>query len=98
MAGVPECFAGVATVEHVPLSRLAEAKIESAAAVILHSLAFLPRAAQRRLRSSQLVLCLGSSDRSVDSSLAADPGLFRLVHVDVSRAKEVADTVMYHCK
>ncbi|KAL6982066.1 hypothetical protein U1Q18_023682 [Sarracenia purpurea var. burkii] len=89
-----ECLAGVATVEHVPLSRLAEAKIESAAAVILHSLAFLPRAAQRRLRSWQLVLCLGSSDRSVDSSLAADLGLLRLVHVDVSRAEEVADTVM----
>ncbi|XAR54019.1 Glycerate dehydrogenase [Bertholletia excelsa] len=89
-----ECLAGVAVVEHVPLSRLAEAKIESAAAVLLHSLAFLPRAAQRRLRPWQLVLCLGSSDRSVDSSLAADLGLQRLIHVDVSRAEEVADTVM----
>ncbi|PSS24263.1 C-terminal binding protein like [Actinidia chinensis var. chinensis] len=89
-----ECLSGVAAVEHVPLSRLAEAKIESAAAVLLHSLAFLPRAAQRRLRPWQLVLCLGSSDPSVDSSLAADLGLRRLVHVDVSRAEEVADTVM----
>ncbi|PSS04004.1 C-terminal binding protein like [Actinidia chinensis var. chinensis] len=89
-----ECLTGVATVEHVSLSRLAEAKIEAAAAVLVHSLAFLPRAAQRRLRPWQLVLCLGSSDRSVDSSLAADLGLRRLVHVDVSRAEEVADTVM----
>ncbi|KAA8516093.1 hypothetical protein F0562_019272 [Nyssa sinensis] len=87
-------LAGVASVEYVPLSRLAEAKIESAAAVLLHSLAFLPRAAQRRLRPWQLVLCLGSSDRSVDSALAADLSLQRLVHVDVSRADEVADTVM----
>ncbi|CAL5383063.1 unnamed protein product [Camellia sinensis] len=89
-----DCLAGIAVVEHVPLSRLAEAKIESAAAVLLHCLAFLPRAAQRRLRPWQLVLCLGSSDRSVDSALAADLGLRRLVHVDVSRAEEVADTVM----
>ncbi|XP_071697455.1 C-terminal binding protein AN [Rutidosis leptorrhynchoides] len=89
-----EYLAGVARVEHVPLSLLAEAKIESAAAVLLHSLAFLPRAAQRRLRPWQIVLCLGSSDRSVDSAIAADLGLGRLVHVDVSRAEEVADTVM----
>ncbi|KAI3494922.1 hypothetical protein L1887_36962 [Cichorium endivia] len=89
-----EYLAGIARVEHVPLSLLAEAKIESAAAVLLHSLAFLPRAAQRRLRPWQIVLCLGSSDRSVDSAIAADLGLGRLVHVDVSRAEEVADTVM----
>ncbi|KAF7138669.1 hypothetical protein RHSIM_Rhsim07G0011100 [Rhododendron simsii] len=89
-----DCLAGAAVVEHVPLSRLAESKIESAAAVIIHSLSFLPRAAQRRLRPWQLVLCLGSADRSVDSSLAVDLGLHRLVHVDVSRAEEVADTVM----
>uniref|UniRef100_A0A5B7AJL6 Putative C-terminal binding protein AN n=1 Tax=Davidia involucrata TaxID=16924 RepID=A0A5B7AJL6_DAVIN len=89
-----DCLAGLAAVEHVPLSRLAEAKIESAAAILLHSLAFLPRAAQRRLRPWQLLLCLGSSDRSVDSALAADLGLHRLVHIDVSRADEVADTVM----
>nr|GMD09622.1 C-terminal binding protein AN [Ipomoea batatas] len=61
---------------------------------MLHSLAFLPRAAQRRLRPWQLILCLGSSDRAVDSALAADLGLTRLVHVDCSRAEEVADTVM----
>ncbi|EPS68072.1 angustifolia, partial [Genlisea aurea] len=89
-----ECLAGVVQVEHVPLIRLAESRIESAAAVILHSLAFLPRAAQRRLRPWQLVLCLGSSDRAVDSAVAADLGLDRLIHVDVSRAEEVADTVM----
>ncbi|XP_052192374.1 C-terminal binding protein AN [Diospyros lotus] len=89
-----DCLAGVAGVEHIPLSRIAEAKIESAAAVLLHSLAFLPRAAQRRLRPWQLVLCLGSSDRAVDSALAAELGLHRLIHVDVSRADEVADTVM----
>lgn len=88
-----DSLAGVAAVEHVPLSRLSDGKIESAAAVLLHSLAFLPRAAQRRLRPWQLVLCLGSADRSVDSALAADLGL-RLVHVDTSRAEEIADTVM----
>ncbi|XP_051132611.1 C-terminal binding protein AN [Andrographis paniculata] len=89
-----ECLSGVAQVEHVPLSRLVESRIESAAAVLLHSLSFLPRAAQRRLRPWQLILCLGSSDRAVDSVLAADLGLDRMIHVDVSRAEEVADTVM----
>ncbi|KAK6142771.1 hypothetical protein DH2020_023119 [Rehmannia glutinosa] len=89
-----ECLSGVAQVEHVPLSRLAESRIETAAAVLIHSLSFLPRAAQRRLRPWQLILCLGSSDRAVDSALAADLGLNRLIHVDVSRAEEVADTVM----
>ncbi|KAB1219491.1 C-terminal binding protein AN [Morella rubra] len=88
-----ESLAGVARVEHVPLSRLADGKIESAAAVVLHSLAYLPRAAQRRLRPYQVILCLGSADRAVDSALAADLGL-RLVHVDTSRAEEIADTVM----
>ncbi|KAI3411229.1 2-Hacid_dh_C domain-containing protein [Psidium guajava] len=88
-------LAGVASVEHVPLSRLASSDrtIDSASAVLLHSLAFLPRAAQRRLRPYQLVLCLGSADRAVDSALAAELGL-RLVHVDTSRAEEIADTVM----
>ncbi|KAJ4956662.1 hypothetical protein NE237_013445 [Protea cynaroides] len=88
-----ESLAGIASVEHVGLNRLADGRIESAAAVILHSLAFLPRAAQRRLQPWQLIICLGSSDRSVDSALAADLGL-RLVHVDASRAEEIADTVM----
>ncbi|KAF3441573.1 hypothetical protein FNV43_RR15487 [Rhamnella rubrinervis] len=88
-----ESLAGVAAVEHVPLSRLSDGKIESASAVLIHSLAYLPRAAQRRLRPYQLILCLGSSDRSVDSALASDLGL-RLVHVDTSRAEEIADTVM----
>ncbi|XP_047976440.1 C-terminal binding protein AN-like [Salvia hispanica] len=89
-----ECLSGVAEVEHVSLSRLAESRIESAAAVLIHSLSFLPRAAQRRLRPWQLILCLGSSDRAVDSALAAELGLNRLIHVDVSRSEEVADTVM----
>ncbi|XP_073313026.1 C-terminal binding protein AN-like [Primulina huaijiensis] len=89
-----QCLSGIARVEHVPLSRLAESRIESAAAVLLHSLAFLPRAAQRRLRPWQLILCLGSADRAVDSALASDLGLSRMIHVDVSRADEVADTVM----
>ncbi|XP_008805571.1 C-terminal binding protein AN-like [Phoenix dactylifera] len=88
-----EVLAGVAAIEHVGLSRLADGRIESAAAVLVHSLAFLPRAAQRRLRPWQLILCLGSTDRTVDSALAADLGL-RLVHVDAGRAEEVADTVM----
>ncbi|KAL2892121.1 C-terminal binding protein AN [Bienertia sinuspersici] len=88
-----DSLSGIAAIEHVGLSRLADGRIETAAAVLLHSLAFLPRAAQRRIRPWQLVLCLGSSDRAVDSALAADLGL-RLVHVDVSRSEEIADTVM----
>nr|XP_010933955.1 C-terminal binding protein AN [Elaeis guineensis] len=88
-----EGLEGVAAVEHVGLSHLADGRIESAAAVLVHSLAFLPRAAQRRIRPWQLLLCLGSTDRAVDSALAADLGL-RLVHVDAGRAEEVADTVM----
>ncbi|XP_074564787.1 C-terminal binding protein AN-like [Curcuma longa] len=88
-----EALAGVATVEHVGSAALADGRIESAAAVILHSLSLLPGPAQRRLRPWQLVLCLGSADRVIDSALAADLGL-RLVHVDCSRAEEVADTVM----
>ncbi|XP_072962262.1 C-terminal binding protein AN [Typha angustifolia] len=88
-----EALSSLAAIEHVPLSLLSSGRIESAAAVLLPSLAFLPRAAQRRLRPWQLVLCLGSADRAVDSALAADLGL-RLVHVDAGRAEEVADTVM----
>nr|CAD1835407.1 unnamed protein product [Ananas comosus var. bracteatus] len=88
-----EGLSGVAAVEHVPLSRLSDGRLDSASAVLLHSLAFLPRAAQRRLRPWQLLLCLGSPDRAADSALAADLGL-RLAHVDANRAEEVADTVM----
>jgi phosphoglycerate dehydrogenase-like enzyme len=88
-----EGLAGVAAVEHVPLSAVASGRVEAAAAVLLPSLAFLPRAAQRRLRPWQLLLCLGSADRSADDAVAADLGL-RLVHVDANRAEEVADTVM----
>ncbi|KAK8478994.1 hypothetical protein V6N13_020853 [Hibiscus sabdariffa] len=88
-----QSLAGVALVHHVPLSSLGDGKIEAAAAVLLHSLSYLPRAVQRRLRPYQLILCLGSSDRAVDSALASDLGL-RLVHVDASRAEEIADTIM----
>ncbi|ONL93190.1 C-terminal binding protein AN [Zea mays] len=88
-----EGLAGVAAVEHVPLSAVACGRIEAASAVLLPSLAFLPRAAQRRLRPWQLLLCLGSADRAADAAAAADLGL-RLVHVDANRAEEVADTVM----
>ncbi|GJN30150.1 hypothetical protein PR202_gb18433 [Eleusine coracana subsp. coracana] len=88
-----EGLAGVAAVEHVPLSAVASGRVEAAAAVLLPSLAFLPRAAQRRLRPWQLLLCLGSADRAADAAVAADLGL-RLVHVDANRAEEVADTVM----
>jgi phosphoglycerate dehydrogenase-like enzyme len=88
-----EALAGAAAVEHAPLSALASGRVEAAAAVLLPSFAFLPRAAQRRLRPWQLLLCLGSPDRAADAAAAADLGL-RLVHVDANRAEEVADTVM----
>ncbi|RZC72461.1 hypothetical protein C5167_047941 [Papaver somniferum] len=82
-----------ATVEHIGLSSLSHGKIETASAILIHSLSFLPRAAQRRLQPWQMILCLGSSDRAVDSTLANDLGL-RLIHVDTCRAEEIADTVM----
>eukprot|EP00249_Psilotum_nudum_P023250 c28802_g1_i1 orf=906-2927(-) len=88
-----EALAGVALVQHVGLSQLSDGIIEAAAAVLLHSLAYLPRAAQRRLQPWQLILCLGSVDKAVDSSLANDLGL-HLLHVDTGRAEEIADTVM----
>ncbi|XP_062205495.1 C-terminal binding protein AN-like [Phragmites australis] len=88
-----EALAGAAAVEHAPLSALSAGRVEAAAAVLLPSLAFLPRAAQRRLRPWQLLLCLGSPDRAADSAAAAELGL-RLVHVDANRAEEIADTVM----
>ncbi|CAL4915264.1 unnamed protein product [Urochloa decumbens] len=88
-----EALSGAAAVEHAPLSALSAGRVESAAAVLLPSLAFLPRAAQRRLRPWQLLLCLGSPDRAADAAAAAELGL-RLVHVDANRAEEVADTVM----
>ncbi|KAM7516856.1 hypothetical protein LguiA_006439 [Lonicera macranthoides] len=73
-------LSSIATVEHVPLSRLFDAKIDAASAVLLHSLSFLPRAAQRRLHPWQLLLCLGFSDPSVDSALASDLSLTRIIH------------------
>ncbi|KAH7685897.1 Glycerate dehydrogenase protein [Dioscorea alata] len=93
LAPEQEALAGVASLHHVALSSISDGRIESAAAVLLHSLALLPRAAHRRLQPWQLILCLGSTDRAADSVLAADLGL-RLVHVDAGRAEEVADTVM----
>ncbi|KAM7463423.1 hypothetical protein LguiA_031544 [Lonicera macranthoides] len=69
-------LSGIATIEHVLFNCLSDAKIDSASAVLLHSLSFLPRAAQRRLRPWQLLLCLDSSDPSVDSDLS----LTRIIH------------------
>ncbi|KAH0467892.1 hypothetical protein IEQ34_002925 [Dendrobium chrysotoxum] len=63
-----QSLTGLASVEHVALSDLSDGRIESAAVVLLHSLAFLPRAAQRQLQSWQLIICLGSSSRVVDSA------------------------------
>jgi hypothetical protein len=101
---LPDCaleegaLKGVASVEHVSLehvslAQVGEGKIEAAAAVLLHSLAYLPRAAQRRLQPWQLVLTLSCMDKMVDSALANYLGL-QLLHVDSGRAEEVADTVM----
>ncbi|MCO5590771.1 hypothetical protein L7F22_044746 [Adiantum nelumboides] len=88
-----EALAGVAQIQHVGLQQVPEGKIEAAIAVLLHSLSFLPRAAQRRLQPWQLILCLGSVDKAADSSLASELGL-HLLHVDTGRAEEIADTVM----
>ncbi|KAH7438672.1 hypothetical protein KP509_04G025800 [Ceratopteris richardii] len=88
-----EALSGVAQIQHVGLQHVTEGKIEAALAVLLHSLSFLPRAAQRRLQPSQLILCLGSVEKTADSSLASELGL-HLLHVDTGRAEEVADTVM----
>lgn len=96
---LPDCILeevalrGVATIEHVSLAQVAEGKIEAAGAVLLHSLAYLPRAAQRRLQPWQLILTLSCTDKTVDTALASELGL-QLVHVDSGRAEEIADTVM----
>ena len=81
--------------EVVGLSEGMLEKLETADVVIIHSLHYLPRAAQRKLSPSQLLLCLGSSvdTRVVESSLAEELGL-RLLHVDVPRTDEVADSVL----
>lgn len=81
--------------EVVGLSEGMLEKLEHADVVIIHSLHYLPRAAQRKLSPSQLLLCLGSSvdTRVVESSLAEELGL-RLLHVDVPRTDEVADSVL----
>lgn len=88
-----EALQGVAKIEHVSLAQVAEGKIEAAAAVLLHSLAYLPRAAQRRLQPWQLILTLSCMDKMVDSALANELGL-QLLHVDSGRSEEIADTVM----
>jgi hypothetical protein len=55
-------------------------RVETAAAAVLFpSLAFQPRAAQRRLRPWLLLLCLGSVDRAADTAAAAELSL-RLIH------------------
>lgn len=58
-------LASVAVVEHVALTDIAKGRIEAATVVVVHSLAFLPRNAQRRLSPAQLILCLGSADKQV---------------------------------
>ncbi|XP_062025053.1 uncharacterized protein LOC133741125 isoform X2 [Rosa rugosa] len=68
--------------EHVPLSHLAHGRIDSASAVVLQSFAYLPRAAQRRLRPYQLILCLGSGDCATDSTFTADLGCQSPKHFD----------------
>lgn len=88
-----EALQGVAQIEHVSLTQVGEGKIETAAAVLLHSLAYLPRAAQRRLQPWQLILTLSCMDKMVDSALANELGL-QLLHVDSGRSEEIADTVM----
>ncbi|KAL2607399.1 hypothetical protein R1flu_025972 [Riccia fluitans] len=88
-----EALEGVAIVEHVGLAQVGEGKIEAAVAVLVQSLAYLPRAAQRRLQPWQLILSLGCADKAVDSGLANDLGL-QLLHVDSGRSEEVADTAM----
>ncbi|CAM6085721.1 unnamed protein product [Calypogeia fissa] len=88
-----EALDGLAVVEHVGLAQVGEGKIEAAVAVLVQSLAYLPRAAQRRLQPWQLILSLGCADKPVDSGLASDLGL-QLLHVDSGRSEEVADTAM----
>ncbi|XP_061989349.1 uncharacterized protein LOC133745302 isoform X2 [Rosa rugosa] len=75
-------FSGVAAVEHIPLSHLADGRIDSASAVVLQSFAYLPRAAQRQLRPYQLILCLGSGDCATDSTFTADLGCQSPKHFD----------------
>ena len=87
-----EALQDVAQIQHVSLSQISEGKIEASIAVLLHSLTFLPRAAQKRLQTWQLILCLGSVDKASDSSLATELGL-HLLHVDTGRAEE-ADTLL----
>jgi hypothetical protein len=88
-----EALSGVAEFRHVGLTQVTEGKIETAMAVLLHSLAYLPCAAQRRLQPWQLILCLSCVDKAVDTALAAELGL-QLVHVDSKRVEEVADTTL----
>lgn len=88
-----DALAGIAHVRHVGLTQLTEGKIETAVAVLISSLAYLPSAAQRRLQPWQLVLCLSSVDKAVDTALASELGL-QLIHVDSKRVEEVADTTL----
>jgi phosphoglycerate dehydrogenase-like enzyme len=88
-----DALAGIAEVRHVGLTQVTEGKIESATAVLTSSLAYLPGAAQRRLKPWQLILCLSCVDKAVDSALASELGL-QLIHVDSKRVEEVADTTL----
>jgi hypothetical protein len=73
-----DAVSGTAAVENALLSALSASRVE-AAVVLLPSLAFLPSAAQRWLRPWQLLVCLGSPYRAVDTAAAAEVGLC-LVH------------------
>lgn len=61
--------------------------------VLLHSLAYLPRDAQRRLQPWQLILCLSLSDKAVNITLTTDLGL-HLLHLHTTRAEEVVNIFM----
>lgn len=61
--------------------------------VLLHSLAYLPRGAQRRFQPWQLILCLGSFDKAIIITLTTDLVL-QLLHLHTTRAEEVVDIVM----
>ncbi|KAG0560583.1 hypothetical protein KC19_10G191300 [Ceratodon purpureus] len=88
-----DALAGIAEFRHVGLTQVTEGKIEGAMAVLTSSLAYLPGAAQRRLKPWQLILCLSCVDKAVDSALASELGL-QLIHVDSKRVEEVADTTL----
>lgn len=92
-AGDAEALADVAELEHVSLAEVLGGRLELAAVVVVQSLSFLPRAAQKRLSPAQMVVCMGAADRAAETQLAEELGL-QLLHVDKCRTDEIADTVM----